>query len=394
MVLPLIAGIAFAAGHHLFYLHLDGSPINDKGHELAGWELSDQQLNIAVGTAFAFLVKASLVTAMTAAYVQLFWKMIRAENYTAKVTLGGIDRSAAALRDVLALCHPTFALRFPLLAVFALFTWMIPLASIVTPATLVVRNAPGTRLVNVPTLDFNTFNFLAPIDRAGYYNGPSKEVERIVFAAAARGEILPIDSPASSASWTIEFLGPSLKCGNVNGTERLQMLESIRNYTAEGGNCYNPRGYISWAGVDQLPYVVGYDGLLTLPSEYYGPLHVAILPRMLQLDVVEGQAKAPEACKFEQSTPAYANYSLQTIESYWQNHPLGKLGEGATILACDPYNVTYSVDFNFDNGRQQVAVRTSEPHNDLSAYYSFAGIRHLKTAPRTSMRAVNETEIY
>ncbi len=58
----LLVGTIFALGHHLFYASLDGkaaaSALED--HHFLGIELSSQQINTAVGTAFAFLVRACL----------------------------------------------------------------------------------------------------------------------------------------------------------------------------------------------------------------------------------------------------------------------------------------------------------------------------------------------
>lgn len=65
IILAFVAGLAFALGHHAFYDSLDGQPVAD--------HLFNQQINLAVGQAFAFLVRASLVISVGASYWQVFW---------------------------------------------------------------------------------------------------------------------------------------------------------------------------------------------------------------------------------------------------------------------------------------------------------------------------------
>lgn len=68
----LLAGIAFALGHHFFYARLSGQNAPTGSYEFAGSRPSKQQVNIAVGTAFAFLVKSILAIAVGISYTQLF----------------------------------------------------------------------------------------------------------------------------------------------------------------------------------------------------------------------------------------------------------------------------------------------------------------------------------
>lgn len=71
MVGSLLAGISFAIGHHIFYSKLKDQTVRGDGYKIIGTQLSDQQFNTAVGTAFAFLVRTCLVLATTAAYAQI-----------------------------------------------------------------------------------------------------------------------------------------------------------------------------------------------------------------------------------------------------------------------------------------------------------------------------------
>ena len=96
-------------------------------------------------------------------------------------------------------------------------------------------------LQHVPNLDFGSMNFLAPLphmptndplglssDQGSYlYNGPSQAVLAVSNAVMAQGEILLIQPPAPNSSWTIEYVGPSMRCNNVNDEMHLRIRQNI-----------------------------------------------------------------------------------------------------------------------------------------------------------------------
>jgi hypothetical protein len=67
----LLASISLAIGHHLFYQSLADAP-------WAG--MPSQKFNVAVGNTFASLFRMSLSIAVTTAYVQMVWKVLKAES--------------------------------------------------------------------------------------------------------------------------------------------------------------------------------------------------------------------------------------------------------------------------------------------------------------------------
>jgi hypothetical protein len=64
MLVSFTFGVVLAAGHHFSYLSLDGMAV-----EKAKFQ---QQINLAIGTGFAFLVRHCLVLAVASSYWQLF----------------------------------------------------------------------------------------------------------------------------------------------------------------------------------------------------------------------------------------------------------------------------------------------------------------------------------
>lgn len=119
MLGSLIAGILFAVGHHLFYQRLNGTPASTIS--VLGSDISRQQTSIAIGTAFAFLVKACLVYAVTVAYVQVFWKEAKAP--TASHTLSSLDDLSCAIDNLLVMCKIPMWLSYWLLLLIATVTW-------------------------------------------------------------------------------------------------------------------------------------------------------------------------------------------------------------------------------------------------------------------------------
>lgn len=78
MTLATAAGIALAIGHHCFYSSLNKSEPPDRTYFSLGASggLTKQQVNLAVGAAFAFLVKTFLGIASSIAQEQLTWRFI------------------------------------------------------------------------------------------------------------------------------------------------------------------------------------------------------------------------------------------------------------------------------------------------------------------------------
>lgn len=121
IVLALLFGLLFAVGHHLFYKHLDGQKVAAEDLRILGSNISPQQLNVAIGTAFAFLVKASLVTAVSTAYFQLLWRaLLRSASGS---TLGNLDTAFSGLNNIFSLSKVWVWWRLPLLFALAIVAW-------------------------------------------------------------------------------------------------------------------------------------------------------------------------------------------------------------------------------------------------------------------------------
>ncbi|CAG7922017.1 unnamed protein product [Penicillium olsonii] len=211
MVTSLLVGLAFCLGHDAFYQNLNGKPVLD-GHPLgfldSSLNLSDQQVYLALGTLFAFLVKSSLGFSISTVFDQSAWRSIRARRNG----FGAIDDLLSSLKNALTLFNILF------LETLASFDQHM--------------------LMKMPRVDFTSTNF-AEINSAkgqdsdgnfrwlSIYRGPAAETQRIVNSVATQGSILPIDPPAVNSSWSLKFHGPSLLCDNVDEALRAYITENV-----------------------------------------------------------------------------------------------------------------------------------------------------------------------
>jgi hypothetical protein len=122
MLGALLAGILLALGHHLYYDNLDSQEVPPGDHNLQLFFVSKQQVNAAIGTAFAFAVKSALALAISSAYVQLFWIRLVASSHRL-LALHDINAAFSGPQNLFVLGRRSLWLRFPLLCVIALVTW-------------------------------------------------------------------------------------------------------------------------------------------------------------------------------------------------------------------------------------------------------------------------------
>lgn len=103
MVGPFTLAIVCATAHHLFSTHLNGQTV-------ASATLT-QQVNIAAGTAFAYLVRALLVFAAGIAYAQLLWHLLLKPD--TRLLVSSIDSLSSLLTSLVELFRTTATWRYP-----------------------------------------------------------------------------------------------------------------------------------------------------------------------------------------------------------------------------------------------------------------------------------------
>ena len=126
MMLSLVSGILFALGHHLFYNSRVNKAISTDDYIIMGTRHPGQQVNIAVGTAFAFLVKAAFILAVSTAYYQVFWKMAKQKSKTEKhPTLRWLNAAFSSTTNVMSLLSTPMWCRYPLPFFMVATVWSV-----------------------------------------------------------------------------------------------------------------------------------------------------------------------------------------------------------------------------------------------------------------------------
>ncbi|KAK5701853.1 hypothetical protein LTR97_004671 [Elasticomyces elasticus] len=354
-------GILLACGHHIFYTKLDRTRASTGNFDLRFGKISKQQLNISIGTALAFLVKAMLTSAVSVSYVQLFWHAMKRSRKA--LPLPEVDNAFYALQDMLGIFHRALWQRYPLLILLALIFWLLAIPSVITAGTLSVQPALDTPLptsmVSVPDFDFVNFNFAemfrgasSPGGTGSMYIGPSLLAQKVAAATAAEGKILSITPPAPNSSWTLDFWGPSLRCDDVAAPLRRAILNNygaaLSMQPSNSSDCIANGAYVSWVsqGLETpeiLPYV-DYGNGEWYPQGYPEPNGTA-QPLFVAIDGRD----MPDNC---------SNASIQASGGW------SSVFRHMTLLRCDLVNTSYEVAFQYTNGFQDVTVSKNSTSQD------------------------------
>jgi hypothetical protein len=213
ILLSYTASLAFAIGHHVFYTSLDQLAVDEN--------LFNQQTNIAIGTAFAFLFRANLVLATCTAYWQVFWAT--ALRHT--LTISSMDALAGVLGSLLDFASVRTFFSNPGLAVLALLAWIVPFASLLPPATLSVSPAAMTNNTYTPvpvpyfadvTMAAFTYSLVAGDKFSGLENGlestmvewytkPTLQLSRLATTTAFRGAIPDHQTLYPNSTYELQF---------------------------------------------------------------------------------------------------------------------------------------------------------------------------------------------
>ncbi|KAK4505496.1 hypothetical protein PRZ48_003459 [Zasmidium cellare] len=374
-------GLSFAIGHHLFYASLAGTSVNDGAF--------DQQQNLAIGNAFAFLIRAALAISIGATYWQLFWRTLLDKSFPLETA----DALASLLGSINDMLSPKAWLASPPLVFIAAVAWLIPLATIIPPATLTVRIDGHTEynLMALRTPDFlgttMAENILQENDDGGMamsipsgtdvwhaYHGPANDLARVVTSAALDGELPKLPSPAVNASYVLSFPAPSVRCEEmpvsvlsnwapVMGCDPgLPFEGSANNFTAcydnELGDYWWP--YLAWApSTDSIvPFP---NGSLSSGNSSDSPPSPGDLP----LSSITGFGRSGYLGSYNSSAANLFLTAAQTSEP--------ETGSGDLTwfpLNCSLYNSSYTVNFTFQEDTQTVSVLDVEIASPIAPLFS------------------------
>jgi hypothetical protein len=239
MLSTFLAAVSLAVGYHVFNLYWNGRKVQSK---------LQQEINTAIGTAFAFLVEAAMSAAVGTAYTQIVWSIFLKDRLQVRT----IDWLSGLLSSALSLLNWREVRKHPAHASLAMVFFALPFATIFTPGTLYVNLAykPSSNTTMVPNLDLYRGNATNSYSTA--WNGRRPfwfphsatlplELMAAALAATDYWPTLPIF--ALNASYSVVFDGPWLSCSTT----------SVENFAGGCLTCLtgspsglNPFGYLAW----------------------------------------------------------------------------------------------------------------------------------------------------
>lgn len=193
------------------------------------------------------------------------------------------------------------------------------------------------------------------------YSGPALSVQRLVGAAAAHGDILPVPAPAPNSSWTLDFRGPALECGPVDEALNHKITENVLDALLHNG-CEAYYGYISW--------IPGHNsnGSLPFSSEEKNGISAWAL-QAITLSLTD-PLSVPTV--FIATFPGInSGYTQGLLQSPCQNAHSAVVD--SKILKCTLYNASYSTDFAYRSGVQDISVSISGGNNEFRFLDSVQG---------------------
>ncbi|KAF2655569.1 hypothetical protein K491DRAFT_692772 [Lophiostoma macrostomum CBS 122681] len=227
-----VGGVMGVLGHHFFYLSLDGHPAEN------------QLVKIRYGTALGYFVKSCLVGSVILSYRQRIWHTFRQKA----MTLSAIDGLFSVTEDPTQFINWEMLRNSKLATLMALCSWLIPIASVLSPAAL--TSEPRTTFTNdtcrqVANLNFTResfYNFRKEGDYPGsslvyynttdkaattdgwfdYYDQPSKNVKKLTVTSVYLGKPATYVNASINAcqegyncTYPLSFQGPGYKCDEI-----------------------------------------------------------------------------------------------------------------------------------------------------------------------------------
>lgn len=252
IVVTFILGLLFAIAHHVFYDNLNGKLV------IADDRLFSQQINIAIGTAFAFLFRASLSVSIAVTYWQVFWGQVLRKGKAFPVA--HLDSLAGLLASIFEFTNIRALSSAQGLALLASLSWLIPLATLLPPATLAVEIVFQIQhaSVDVPFINFTSDALMTegmihrstPVIRPTYtedesvyepeptilswtkslhYFKPGSASPRLIqlLTSVAMDQAIPsFRGVGVNTTYELQFAGPALQCRSLPDDD----LQKFRSY--------------------------------------------------------------------------------------------------------------------------------------------------------------------
>ncbi|KAI2783856.1 hypothetical protein F4815DRAFT_458231 [Daldinia loculata] len=300
-----VGGILAAVGHHLYYKRLNDTPVTSE--DLQVW-------SIRIGTGLALLTRCGLVAAIGIAAVQQTWLSLRKRA----MSIGGIDSMFDIMGNPLSFLNRDFLTHAKRLAVLAAVAWLLPIITIVTPATLSVesRMTHDSVATKVPYYNFSNTDGWGTYGGFGYISGVAPEIARLFTRTYISNSPIPQTPPFANASYDFNFWAPSYKCSNAS-----EIIRTRNNRTWD------------------------------LASYNYTNFEEAFNAEIVK-PVSTGNFSSGSPPLIYKSTAPTSMNNMILVGANGRNEQWGNTDHN--YLVCQLYNTTYSVTMRFDNGVQSI----------------------------------------
>ncbi|KAI1744693.1 hypothetical protein F4680DRAFT_405753 [Xylaria scruposa] len=394
ILFSLFSGVLFAVGHHCFYQYLNGQRVNEARF--------GQQTSIRIGTAASYLVRVAFVVTISTSYWQVFWRTLHRK----KISLHTIDSLADLLSSLSNFCNMAGFRASPILVGLAAVSWLVPLASLIAPATLTIDSVSTTshRLQDIAGINFaggplaqisgiieenpnsaatsygiqNGPNPTAPAyigiqggpnSTATNYRGSTQPLIRLALATALQGEIPSIPSPGVNSSYRLNFQAPSVRCKSTS-KDILKGFDTAMGpgcqFPGENGTinisngCKTYYNYLAWVPSDDtiVPFAEGSMSVAgaPLPIDVKDFLDIKVQPNINRYSYLGGLRKG-----VAEPATIFVAVDRSMYYSDW------------SVLNCSLWNTTYTVDFDFlpaASGSQSISIVRTIDINPVSIIWT------------------------
>ncbi|KAJ4366072.1 hypothetical protein N0V95_000299 [Ascochyta clinopodiicola] len=234
---------------------------------------------VRYGTAMAFFTKSMLVSTVIVCYRQRIWHTLRSKA----MTINGIDGLFSATEDpTMFFLNWEMVRNGKLATLMAICSWLIPIASVLSPASLTSQPRPTNTTTTCPavaTLNLtreavynfrdeqrsnsrgNSLIYYNTTDPSGskegyfdYYDQPSKIARRLAFSSAYLKKAQPRERAATkfcgqgfNCTYSINFVAPGYRCDDITDVVPSDAPFTIDQIAPQGDFIYH-------AEVDQGDY--------------------------------------------------------------------------------------------------------------------------------------------
>jgi hypothetical protein len=237
---------------------------------------------------------------------------------------------------------------------------LLPIAAIITPAAInvVSREKIMNSQGNPPQHSFDPKYYgLLNIEWISDYVGPSPDTLRAAFGSAMTGQMLAIAQESPNMTYTLQFIGPALRCDHADANLTNEVYESYMKYIGPTGDIYN---FAAWVpdtdrrGRGNLTAITK-DVMPTLDFSSTDAAHIHIIPNTSFI--------GPYFAGSQQMGSNKTHYGYQDL------------------LDCKLYNASYKAFFNFTFNNQAIKVQSREFLNPVNVSKDIKDWKYSKGSP-------------